>query len=162
MTLFDYIAVKLTGTADKLIHILAIQPAITFSISVTAVLMPLVYPIIALFISVFLDFITGIMKAHKINKARGSKIRAVRSKRMLDTLIKLMLYSSVMLLSLLIELATFDYFAITKIICGFILTTELISIIENIEKITGEKIGLVTIITNIRDKFIKKSKDDTI
>lgn len=94
------------------------------------VLLPLKYIGIVMFILITVDFFTGIWKAKHLKEP-------VSSRKMSNTVAKLVLYQIAILCGFLLETYIVPEIPITKIVSSFIGLTELKSISENISEITG-------------------------
>jgi hypothetical protein len=101
------------------------------AISVFAVFIPIKSVILAVGFIVLMDFVTGIMAAQK----RGEEIK---SAKMRHTVVKLLGYQLAILSGFIIEKYLIsDFIPIVKVISGVIGITELKSLLENVECITG-------------------------
>lgn len=111
-----------------------LQRLSALSISIAMVFMPIKATIITVMVLTVADLVTGIMAARKEKK----KITSSGLKR---TIIKTMVYEAVIMLGFLTEqYMTGDIIPVVKILAGFIGITELKSVMENIERISGMSI----------------------
>lgn len=115
------------------------QTLIKCLLSIAAYIAPLYTMISCVLIFISLDFLTGVYAAYI------QKIPIV-SHRMRKTVEKFVLYSVAILTGYMFELNFAVWSNLAQIVAGFIASTELFSIYENITKITGLN-------------FIKKIKD---
>jgi len=105
-------------------------------------------------ILLFFDLVTGITKAVK-NSER------ITSRRMRDTIIKLVFYSIAVFISFQVDktLISDSSLVLTKIVGGYIMLIEFQSNIENISEITGVNIWMA-----VKDKIVSyfnsKTKDN--
>ena len=99
--------------------------------SVALVFMPIKATLITVMVLTVADLISGIMASRK----EGKKITSSGLKR---TIIKTTVYELVVMLGFLTEqFMTGDALPIVKILAGFIGLTELKSVLENVERISG-------------------------
>jgi len=120
----------------------------------TAFLAPIQGVMIATGVIIMIDFTLGIMAAVK-SGGWGN----INSKRMSNTLIKMLAYQLLIITSYIMKLYFLPVMPIVEITTGFIGIIELLSIAENFTKVTGQDF-----ITYIR-KFIMdkvKPEDDRI
>jgi phage-related holin len=95
------------------------------------VFLPIKASLVALGALTFVDLITGVLAARK----RGEEITSSGLKK---TVIKLLVYESVVMLGFLVErYLTGDLVPIVKILSGMVGITELKSVLENLEELTG-------------------------
>lgn len=102
--------------------------------SLVAIFTPVVPTLLTVGFLIILDFIVGIYRAFKLNEA-------ITSRKMGNTISKMLLYQSMILSIFLLE--TFilaDILPLTKIAASLISVVEIKSISESIEKITGVNI----------------------
>lgn len=99
--------------------------------SAALVFMPIKATLITVMVLTVVDLISGIMASRK----RGKKITSSGLKR---TIIKTAVYELVVMLGFLTEqFMTGDSVPIVRVLAGFIGLTELKSVMENIERISG-------------------------
>ena len=103
---------------------------------------PIAVVMLAVGVLIMIDFIFGILSAKKNNEK-------ITSKRMSDTLIKMVVYQLLIITSHLVELYLVPYLPLLKVTLSFIGIIEFLSIGESFTKITGKNF-----IKYIRD-FIK-------
>lgn len=102
--------------------------------SVALVFMPIKATLITVMVLTVVDLISGIMASRK----EGKKITSSGLKR---TIIKTTVYELVIMLGFLTEqYMTGDAVPVVKILAGFIGLTELKSVMENIERVSGMSI----------------------
>lgn len=111
---------------------------------------PIATVMLAVGILIMIDFIMGILAARK----RGEKIS---SKKMSDTIIKMVVYQLLIITSHLTELYLVPWLPILKITLSFIGVVEFLSIGENFTKITGKNF-----IKYIRDYIKDKLKSSDL
>lgn len=100
-------------------------------VSIAMVFMPIKATLITVMVLTVADLISGIMASRK----EGKKITSSGLKR---TIIKTTVYELVVMLGFLTEqYMTGDSVPIVKVLAGFIGLTELKSVMENIERISG-------------------------
>lgn len=103
-------------------------------VSIALVFLPIKATLITVMVLTVVDLITGILVARK----KGKKITSSGLKR---TIIKTTVYEVVVMLGFLTErYMTGDAVPVVKILAGFIGITELKSVMENIEIISGMSI----------------------
>lgn len=137
--MWQYIATlssKIWWTSISNIAYACILSLITFFAPIQSIILVLLF-------AVSFDFVTGITKS--VREKRKITSFGIRS-----SFKKLALYLFLIMLIFAVEKTCFPYFSIHKIISAFIILTETLSIVENIETITHKNIGLTTIIQNIR------------
>lgn len=109
-------------------------------------------PILLIFLLV--DFFTGMYASYKKKvKFESGKLRR--------TLEKFVLYSISIILSYIFEKEFISFIELTRIVAGFIISVELFSIYENVNKITGLNLGtkVKDLIKNGLNNLIKPKKD---
>jgi phage-related holin len=117
-------------------------------ISILVVFAPVKATLITVMVLTVADLISGIMAARKERK----KITSSGLKR---TIIKTTVYEAVIMLGFLTErYMTGDAIPVVKILAGFIGLTELKSVMENIERISG-----MSIIKLLIDRLNKSDKE---
>ena len=104
--------------------------------------------LLVMLMAVLADFATGIIKAWKTKER-------VTSHRMRDSVIKLFLYSVTYLLVFAISKATLWDAPLANVAASLILLTEAVSVAENVDAITGGKLGLAAMLKRIRSKRVK-------
>jgi phage-related holin len=111
------------------------------------VFLPIKATLTVVMVLVLVDLVTGILAARK----RGEKITSSGLKR---TVIKLLVYESVVMLGFLTEqYLTGDIVPVVKILGGLVGLTELKSVLENAEELTG-----IPLIQVIIDKLSQQEK----
>lgn len=104
------------------------------------VFLPIKATLLTAFVLVLLDLLSGLLAAHK----RGEQITSSGLKR---TLVKLLAYEIVIMLGYLTEqYMTGDLVPVVKILGGLVGLTELKSVLENAEELTG--IPLIQVLIN--------------
>jgi len=107
------------------------QKISTILASIALVFMPIKATLITVMVLTVADLITGIMASRK----EGKKITSSGLKR---TIIKTTVYELVVMLGFLTErFMVGDSIPVVKVLAGFIGLTELKSVLENIERISG-------------------------
>ena len=107
------------------------QKLATLLASVALVFMPIKATLVTVMVLTIADLITGIMASRK----EGKKITSSGLKR---TIIKTTVYELVVMLGFLTErYMVGDSIPVVKVLAGFIGLTELKSVLENIERISG-------------------------
>jgi phage-related holin len=112
------------------------------------VFLPIKATLITVMVLVGVDFVTGVLAARKA----GKPITSAGFKR---TVVKLFVYELVVMLGFLTEqYLTGDMVPVTKILGGLIGLTELKSVLENAQALTG-----IPIIQLLIDKLNRSEKD---
>ena len=111
-------------------------------LAIVVVLSPIKAALAAAFGLVVADLITGIMAAKKQNKP-------ITSSGLKSTVIKLTVYQLAIILAFIVEKYLVQGMALTNIVTSYVGLTELLSINENIEVISG---------TNLLEGIINKFK----
>lgn len=110
------------------------QRLATLAISIAMVFMPIKATILTVMVLTVADLVSGVMAARKEKK----KITSSGLKR---TIIKTMVYEAVIMLGFLTQqYMTGEIVPVVKILAGFIGLTELKSVMENVERISGMSI----------------------
>lgn len=104
--------------------------------------------LLVMLMAVFADFVTGIIKAWKTKEK-------VTSHRMRDSVIKLFLYCLTYLLVFAIAKATLWDAPLANVAASLILLTEAVSVAENVDAITGGKLGLAAMLKRIRSRRVR-------
>jgi phage-related holin len=100
-------------------------------LAVLALLAPIKAALITAMVVTVIDLVSGLLAARK----RGEKITSAGLK---NTLVKIFVYQFVIILGYFIEKNLIgDLLPLTKILTGYIGITELLSVLENLEDITG-------------------------
>ena len=121
---------------------------IIFLISCIAVLSPTLPLVVVTGVMIFFDFFTGVWKSLK----RGD---IFSSTKMSNSGSKMFLYQLAILTGFLLEVYILNgIIPVSKIVAGFLATTEFQSLIENIGEITG-----IDIWGNIKKYFVKRSEN---
>lgn len=110
-----------------------------------AILSPIKPLIVVSLIMIIFDFMTGVWK----NVKKGEEFQ---SSKMSNTISKTVLYNIAIISAFLLEIYIIPFLPVSKIVAGFLVTTEFQSLIENIGEITG-----IDIWGNIKKYFVKKS-----
>ena len=104
---------------------------INLGLAAILVFVPIKASLVAVGVLTFIDLVSGVCAAHK----RGEKITSSGLKR---TVVKLLVYEVVVMLGFLVEqYLTGDLIPIVKILSGMVGITELKSVLENLEDLTG-------------------------
>jgi len=119
-----------------------------FIVSMLSILIPVQPLMVVTSIMIAMDFLTGVWK----NLKKGEKFS---SSKMSNTISKMVLYQIAILTGFLLEIYIIPILPVSKIVAGFLATTEFQSLIENIGEITG-----IDIWGNIKKYFVKKSDND--
>lgn len=107
------------------------QSLINLLLAICAVFAPIRATIITVMVLTIIDLISGLMAA----KHRKEAITSSGLKR---TIVKIFIYEAAVLLGYLTEqYMTGDLIPVMKILAGYIGITELTSVLENLEEITG-------------------------
>ena len=112
-------------------------------IAIAAVIAPIKPLIIAVGFLIFFDLITGLKKAHTLKES-------ITSKRLSDTVTKIIFYNIAIFTSLTIQYITTDIIPVVKLVASGIAAIEGYSIFENISIITGK--DFKTILSDILNK----------
>lgn len=142
------LAVKTKSVFWKMIETVIIDPATSAAAAVVAWFAGTGETLLVMLLAVVLDFVTGLIKAWKLKEK-------VTSNRMRDTVIKLFLYCSTYLLVFAIAKATLWDVPLANVAASLILLTEAVSVCENVDAITGGKLGLAAFLKRIRAKRMK-------
>jgi len=122
---------------------------IIFIISCVAILAPTTPLMVVTGMMIFFDFFTGVWKSFK----REEKFS---STKMSNSISKMVLYQIAILTGFVLEIYILHgLIPISKIVAGFLATTEFQSLIENIGEITG-----IDIWGNIKKYFVKNSANN--
>lgn len=126
-----------------------------YGIWLIAYISPIHSFIVTIFILLTSDFVTGVTKAIRRNER-------ITSKRMRDTVIKMVFYSIAVFISFQVDttLLSDSTLVLTRIIGGFIMLIEFQSNIENISEITGVNIW-VALKERILEYFTVKGNQAT-
>jgi phage-related holin len=89
-------------------------------------------PVLLVFLTV--DFFTGIYASCKL----GVKIESHKLRKSIE---KFVLYSVSVILALIFQTEFFEWANLARIVAGFIVSVELFSIYENVQKVTGLNIN---------------------
>lgn len=117
--------------------------------SILTILAPIQAAIITVFVLVLIDFITGIMASRK----QGLPITSARLR---DSVVKMLVYQSTIILAFVIETYLVKGIPLTNIASSYVGLVELISLNENIEIASGKKL-LAGLISQFKKK--EDSKD---
>lgn len=105
--------------------------AINLLLSCLYVFLPIKATLVVVLLLVLVDLVSGVLASHK----RGEPIT---SKGFQRTIVKLLVYLSVVMLGFLVEqYLTGDILPVVKILGGMVGMTELKSVLENLEELTG-------------------------
>lgn len=107
--------------------------------------------LIIVFVAVILDFITGITKAIYQKNIQSEKLR--------KTIPKIIGYCAVILIAVCLQIV-FNIDFITKIICLFIIVTEFISVIENINNYVTIPQFLIKLLEDKKKELDEGGKDN--
>lgn len=142
------LAVKTKSVFWKMIEPVIIDPVTSAAAAVVAWFIGTREVLLVMLMAVLADFVTGIIKAWKTKER-------VTSHRMRDSVIKLFLYSVTYLLVFAIAKATLWNAPLANVAASLILLTEAVSVAENVDAITGGKLGLAAMLKRIRAKRMK-------
>lgn len=142
------LAVKTKSVFWKMIEPVIIDPVTSAAAAVAAWFAGTGETLLVMLLAVVLDFVTGLIKAWRLKEK-------VTSHRMRDTVIKLFLYCSTYLLVFAIAKATLWDAPLANVAASLILLTEAVSVAENVDAITGGKLGLAAFLKRIRAKRMK-------
>lgn len=142
------LAVKTKSVFWKMIEPVIIDPVTSAAAAVVAWFAGTGETLLVMLLAVVLDFVTGIIKTWKLKQK-------VTSNRMRDTVIKLFLYCSTYLLVFAIAKATLWDVPLANVAASLILLTEAVSVAENVDAITGGRLGLAAMLKRIRAKRMK-------
>jgi phage-related holin len=149
MTLGTYLTVKASSIVTTLINTISDNWLLTALLSIWAFFEPISAMLYFIIFGVGIDFISGIFKAWKLKQK-------ITSWRLRDTILKLFLYLAIVMLIYGIQITCFWGIPISNIVAGFILFAEALSIAENIDVISNNKLGLGTLIRKLRNKWFKE------
>lgn len=142
------LAVKTKSVFWKMIEPVIIDPVTSAAAAVIAWFAGTGETLLVMLLAVMLDFVTGLIKTWKLRQK-------VTSHRMRDTVIKLFLYCSTYLLVFAIAKATLWDVPLANVAASLILLTEAVSVAENVDAITGGKLGVASLLKRIRAKRMK-------
>ena len=142
------LAVKTKSVFWKMIEPVIIDPVTSAAAAVVAWFAGTGETLLVMLLAVALDLVTGLIKAWKLRQK-------VTSHRMRDTIIKLFLYCSTYLLVFAIAKATLWDVPLANVAASLILLTEAVSVAENVDAITGGKLGIAAMLKRIRAKRMK-------
>lgn len=111
-------------------------------------LQPIEGSLIAVGVLITIDLAMGIAAARK----EGIQIK---SKRLFDTVTKLLVYQLLIIAAFITETNLADWLPLTKITTSFIGITELVSVGENFTKVTG--LPFITYLKNVIKNYTKNS-----
>lgn len=151
--LFAYIIDRFEYYALSSIAILSSKWWFSVSIAIISFFEPVKIIVHLVIFAIIIDMLSGLIKAIVIKEK-------ITSWRMRDTLIKLFFYVSIILLIFGIQKACFYNTPIVNLFGGLILFIETISIAENTDKMLGSKTGIADWLKILKDKFIKKNKEN--
>lgn len=103
---------------------------IKFLMSIVLLLSPIIYSILGIGVLVGIDLIFGIMASVK----KGEKFT---SKRLKDSVVKLLVYNLLLIAGFVTETWISDWIPFTKIILSFLSIVEITSLGESFQSITG-------------------------
>lgn len=146
MSLTSYIFLKITLTFKNVISLAANNWPLTVLLSIVAFFQPIAIILYFVIFSVAIDLLSGLFKAMKLKQK-------ITSFRLRDTIVKLFLYLTLLMLVYGIEVSCLFGAPITNIIGAFILLAEAVSIAENVDVIVDGKLGLASFIKKLRKKW---------
>lgn len=153
MPLNEYIFFKSSLLLKNLGAILSHSWLATFLLAVIAFFEPIHIMLLLTIFAVFIDTLSGIFCSIK------KKVK-ITSFRLRDTVIKLFLYLTLIMLVFGIQTICLWGLPISNLVASFILFAESLSIGENIDIISNEKLGLAKFLKKIRSKWLGKVDDD--
>lgn len=151
MTLGTYLYIKGTTILTTLINTASNNWLLVALLSVWAFFEPISYMLYFVIFGVGIDLLSGIFKAWKLKQR-------ITSWRLRDTILKLFLYLALVMLVFGIQSTCFWNVPISNIVAGFILFAEAVSIAENIDVISNNKLGLGKVIKGLRTRWFKENK----
>lgn len=151
MALHIYLFEKMSLLLTKIAILIKTNYILATIISIISFFEPISLLLYLLIFAVGIDCISGLGKALKTK----SKIT---SWRLRDTIIKLFLYLTLTMLIYGIQIGCLYGLPLANVVAGFILFAEAVSIAENIDEISDNKLGLARLIRGLRNKFIKNNK----
>lgn len=153
MNLSTYIVTKITLLLNKTIFLIKTNWLISSLIAVVAFFEPISLIFHFILFGVLLDLVSGLFKA-------WVKKEKITSSRLRDTAIKLFLYVGLVALIYGIQLTCMWGLPIANIVAAFLLFAEAVSISENLDEITGKKLGIALFIKKIRNKYFNKKDNE--
>lgn len=108
--------------------------------------------LLVMLFAVMADLATGLIRAWK-------EKRKITSFRLRDTIIKLFLYCLTYLLVFAIAKATLWNAPLANVAASLILFTEAVSVCENVDAMTGGKLGLAALLKRIRAKRMRQVEE---
>lgn len=151
MTLGTYLTVKASNIVTTLINTISNNWLLTTLFSIWAFFEPISAMLYFIIFGVGIDLISGIFKAWKLKQK-------ITSWRLRDTVIKLFLYLALVMLIYGIQVICLWDIPISNIVASFILFAEALSIAENIDVISNNKLGLSSLLKSLRSKWLKQNK----
>jgi phage-related holin len=112
---------------------------------------PVKAAILSIILLALFDFITGVSASYKL----GNKIT---SRRMYSSIVKVTMYSTLILASHLIEAHLMDYLPMVKLATSSVALVELKSLYENVSVVLG--IDLWSALKAVMDRKIETHKDE--
>lgn len=150
MSLHTYIYLKSINFITSVIATANYNWLLTILISTISFFEPISAMLFFIIFAVFIDLTSGLCKAWKLK----SKIT---SWRLRDTIIKLFLYLTLVMIVYGIQNVCLWGLPLSNIVASFILFAESVSIAENIDEISNNKLGLGKFIKRLRSKWMKSN-----
>lgn len=151
MTLGTYLTVKAATTLTTLTNLLSEYWIFTLLLSLWAFFEPVSLMLYFIIFGVGIDLLSGLFKAWKLKQK-------ITSWRLRDTILKLFLYLTIVMLVYGIQVTCLWGVPISNIVAGFILFAEAVSIAENIDVVSNNKLGLGKMIKGLRTRWFKETK----
>lgn len=154
MTLFSYILLKAGIFASNILELTSSHWVFTFLLSILAYFAPIYTLMLLLFLAVGVDTLSGLCKAWKLKEK-------ITSWRLRDSVIKLFLYCLLIAVVYGIQISCLWGIPLVNFVAAFILFAETVSISENIDIISNNKLGLANFIKKLRKKWLNKVDEDS-
>lgn len=151
MTLSQYILIKGQAFLATILGLIKSNYFITTMVAILAFFEPIAPILYFIIFAVGIDLFSGVCKAIKSKKK-------ITSWRLRDTVIKLIIYLSLVLIMYGVEVTCLWGLPLSKFIGTFILFAESISIAENVDEISNHKLGLAAFIKRLKNKWLKNNK----
>ena len=147
-----YLNSKLLWIVNSVVEAVNLQPFVTLLLGICSWFAGTREVLLVMLFAVMADLATGLIRAWK-------EKRKITSFRLRDTVIKLFLYCLTYLLVFAIAKATLWNAPLANVAASLVLLTEAVSVCENVDAMTGGKLGLAALLKRIRAKRMKQVED---
>ena len=152
MSLSTYILTKGISVLSNFFRSFYVSFCANIVIPIIAFFEPTKEILLVVIFTVAIDLLSGIAKARKLKEK-------ITSFRLRDTVIKLFFYLSLILIVFGLQFVCLWNIPLVNIIGSFTIFAELISISENLDILTNNKLGISKFIKRIRSKWLKNVDD---